>query len=128
MKSFEGGCHCGAVRFEVRSDEPIEVERCNCSICSMSGYLHLIVPISQFSITKGEGNLVEYTFNSGVAKHYFCENCGIKPFYVPRSNPEGMDVNVNCLDEIPEHMRIVNFDGANWEQNAHKLAHKTAVN
>lgn len=123
---YQGGCHCGAVRFAVEAPAPIEVERCNCSICAMSGYLHLIVPRNQFSITKGEDSLTTYTFNSGIAKHYFCSTCGIKPFYVPRSNPDGMDVNVNCLDDPPADMVVVEFDGQNWEQNAHKLAHKTA--
>ncbi|HBX99231.1 MAG TPA: aldehyde-activating protein, partial [Gammaproteobacteria bacterium] len=51
--------------------------------------------------------------------------CGIKPFYIPRSNPDGMDVNVNCLDEYPSNITIVDFDGQNWEKNAHKVAHKS---
>ena len=122
---YQGGCHCGTVRFEVSTGEPAEVERCNCSICTKSGYLHLIVPLSQFVILSGEENLSTYTFNSGVAKHYFCKTCGIKPFYVPRSNPDGMDVNVNCLDNPLQDMVLVECDGHHWEQNAHKLAHKT---
>lgn len=126
MKSFAGGCHCGAVRFSVSSVEPLELERCNCSVCTKSGYLHLIVPSSQFELQQGKDQLEMYTFNSGVAKHYFCKTCGIKPFYIPRSNPDGVDVNVNCLDEEPQGVNIVPFDGLNWEQNAHKLAHKTA--
>ena len=120
-----GGCHCGAVRFQVEAELPWELERCNCSVCSKSGYLHLIVPHQQFYLLQGEENLTTYTFNSGVAKHFFCKTCGIKPFYVPRSNPDGMDVNVNCLDEVPTQVEIVEFDGRNWEKNAHKLAHKT---
>ena len=122
---YQGGCHCGAVRFMVEAEAAVEVEQCNCSICSMSGYLHLIVPGRKFSILKGEDALSTYTFNSGIAQHYFCSNCGIKPFYVPRSNPDGMDVNVNCLDRMPEEVVIVEFDGQHWEQNAHKLAHKS---
>jgi hypothetical protein len=39
-----GGCHCGAVRYEVLAPEEIEAKECNCSICRMTGYLHLIVP------------------------------------------------------------------------------------
>ncbi len=126
MKTYSGGCHCGAVRFEVMVEEPLELERCNCSVCTKSAYLHLIVPRSQFKLVSGEDQLNTYTFNTGVAQHYFCQICGIKPFYVPRSNPDGVDVNVNCLDEEPVDVTIVEFDGLNWEQNAHKLAHKTA--
>lgn len=124
-KNYSGGCHCGAVRFEVEVSEPVEVERCNCSICSQSGYLHLIVPKTSFHLLTDESALQTYSFNSGVAQHKFCKTCGIKPFYIPRSNPDGVDVNVNCLDQPLLQMSIVEFDGQNWEQNAHKLAHKS---
>ncbi len=125
LKTYEGGCHCGAVRFAVRAAESLEVDQCNCSICCKSGYLHLIVPAAQFTLTAGEEALNTYRFNTGVAAHYFCKICGIKPFYIPRSNPDGVDVNANCLDHIPADMKVVPFDGENWEQNAHQLAHKS---
>ena len=122
---YEGSCHCGEVSFSVEAPSTIEVEQCNCSVCSKSGYLHLIVPKSHFHLHKGEESLTEYTFNTGVAKHYFCKHCGIKPFYVPRSNPDGMDVNVNALDTRPADICIIQFDGQNWEDNAAALAHKS---
>jgi hypothetical protein len=122
---YTGGCHCGAVRFEVEAPDDAEVERCNCSICAKSGFLHLIVPRSRFRLLQGEDALVTYTFNTGTAKHLFCGTCGIKSFYIPRSNPDGVDVNVNCLDGKPPRMRIVEFDGQNWEANAASLAHKS---
>jgi hypothetical protein len=122
---YPGSCHCGAVRFEVEAPEEVEVERCNCSICFKSGFLHLIVPRSRFRLLSGEDSLTTYTFNTGVARHTFCKVCGIKPFYVPRSNPDGVDVNVNCLDSRPAEIRVVDFDGRNWEQHAHTLAHKS---
>ena len=122
---YPGSCHCGAVKFEVSIEDEIEVERCNCSICSKSGFLHLIVPNSKFRLLAGEDYITTYTFNTGVAKHTFCKVCGVKPFYTPRSNPDGIDINVNCLDEKPATIHIVDFDGQNWEQQAHKLAHKS---
>jgi len=122
---YRGSCHCGEVTFSVEAPSTIEVEQCNCSVCSKSGFLHLIVPKSHFHLITGEDALSEYTFNTGVAKHYFCKHCGIKPFYVPRSNPDGMDVNVNCLDTRPPNICIVQFDGQNWEDNAAALAHKS---
>jgi hypothetical protein len=122
---YSGSCHCGAVTFEVEAPEQLEVERCNCSICSKSGFLHLIVPRSRFRLLSGEDYLSTYTFNTGVAKHTFCRVCGVKPFYTPRSNPDGVDVNVNCLDTPPASIHIAEFDGRNWEQNAHRLAHKS---
>jgi hypothetical protein len=121
----QGGCHCGAVRFEVEVPEDPQVEDCNCSICRMSGFLHLIVPTSKFRLLQGGDALSTYRFNTGVAAHLFCRICGIKPFYVPRSNPDGMDVNLRCLDHWPERVRIVPFDGRNWEANAAALAHKS---
>jgi hypothetical protein len=120
-----GGCHCGAVRFEVETDDVAEVEDCNCSICSKAGFLHLIVPRSHFKLLQGEDALTVYQFNTGVARHTFCRICGIKPFYVPRSNPDGIDVNVRCLDAPWPHLRIVPFDGRNWEAHAALLAHKS---
>jgi len=82
-----GGCHCGRVRFEVVAPEEIEVSECNCSICSKSGYLGLIVPQSRFKLLKGADYLTSYTFNTGVARHLFCSHCGIKSFYVPPLAP-----------------------------------------
>ena len=122
---YTGRCHCGAVRFEVEAPEDVEVEDCNRSICSLTGYLHLIVPPSRFRLLAGSDVLTTYTFNTGVARHSFCSVCGIKPFYIPRSNPEGIDVNVRCLAPGPRTLRIVPFDGRHWETNAHTLAHKS---
>lgn len=124
---YQGSCHCKAVSFEVEAPEDLEAEDCNCSICAKAGFLHLIVPLSQFRLISGADKLTTYTFNTGVAKHTFCSVCGIKPFYTPRSNPDGIDVNVRCLDTKPQSLNIVAFDGQNWEQNAHKVAHKSVA-
>ncbi len=121
----QGSCHCRAVTFEVEAPEVIEADRCNCSICNKSGFLHLIVPRSRFRLLTGEDTLTTYTFNTGVAQHTFCKVCGVKPFYTPRSNPDGIDVNVHCIDTDPLRVNITDFDGQNWEQNAHALAHKS---
>jgi len=127
MKYF-GSCHCKAVTFEVEAPEILEANRCNCSICSKAGFLHLIVPLSRFRLLSGAESLSTYTFNTGVAKHTFCKVCGIKPFYTPRSNPDGIDINVNCLDTEPKELHVEDFDGQNWEENAHKLASKSKDN
>jgi hypothetical protein len=120
---YQGGCHCGAVRFEIDAPAEILCEECNCSICSKSGFLHLILPISQFRLLKGENDLVTYTFNTGTAQHLFCRICGVKSYYVPRSNPDGIDVNVRCLDLPPRGIEVRQFDGRNWEDHAGGLAH-----
>ena len=122
---YLGSCHCQAIRFEVEAPVNIEAELCNCSICTKSGFLHLIVPLAKFKLLSGKSNISTYKFNSGIAQHTFCNTCGVKPFYTPRSNPDGVDINVNCLDTKPSSINIVNFDCQNWEDNAHKLTHKS---
>lgn len=121
----KGSCHCQAVTFQIEAPEVIEADYCNCSICSKSGFLHLIIPLSKFRLLRGQESLSTYTFNTGIAKHTFCKICGVKPFYTPRSNPDGMDINVHCLDTENLTVNITEFDGRNWEQNAHKVAHKS---
>lgn len=125
MKTFAGSCHCGEIKFQVQAKEPLEVDRCNCSICRKGGFLHLIVPKNKFVLLEGQDHIQTYEFGSGIAKHTFCKHCGIKPFYIPRSNPDGVDINVNCLDEQHLDMQITDFDGQDWEKHAHKLAHKS---
>jgi centromere protein V len=125
MAVHEGGCHCGRVRFEVEAPADSPLSECNCSVCRMTGYLHLIVPKSAFRLLAGEDMLATYEFNTGVAKHYFCSNCGIKSFYVPRSHPDGISVNARCLVPgtlVPSEVEA--FDGAHWETNIQSLREK----
>ncbi len=118
----QGRCHCGAVRFEVEAGERVTVIDCNCSICAMTGFRHMIVPQSRFRLLAGKDALATYTFNTGTAKHLFCKTCGVKPYYVPRSNPDGIDVNLRCLDPQPAEIVVEAFDGRNWDA-AGSLAH-----
>ena len=118
---YEGGCHCGTVRFRVVVNNH-KVDDCNCSICSKKGFLHLIVNQNQFTLLQGEDVLKTYKFNTGIAQHKFCGVCGIHSFYIPRSHPDCIDVNVRCLDgNIIGNFEIVPFDGVNWEENIDKL-------
>lgn len=116
-----GHCHCGAVVFEVDAPERITALDCSCTICTMTGFVHLIVPKSKFRLL--QERLVSYRFNTGVANHKFCGTCGIKSFYIPRSNPDGIDVNVRCLDPQPTDVIVEPFDGRNWDEHGHELAH-----
>jgi hypothetical protein len=115
MASSSGGCHCGRVRFEVRGT-PDEVSECNCSVCARKAYLHWIVPRAAFQLVAGENDLATYRFNTGVAQHHFCRHCGVASFYVPRSNPDSIDVNARCLDGVDvAALPRRSFDGRNWE-------------
>ncbi len=115
--TFDGGCHCGAVRFRATVDEGQEIIDCNCSACTKKGIVHFIVPEERFELVRGADALTVYTFNTGVAKHMFCRTCGIHAFYRPRSHPGCWDVNVRCLDDVtvPERFPVKHFDGRNWE-------------
>ena len=126
-KWHKGGCHCGDVRFEVALPDRIEVEDCNCSVCLKSQNAHIIVPGSRFRLLTDESAMTTYTFNTGQAKHKFCSRCGVKSFYIPRSNPDGFAVTWRCLDDPNDFasVEIHPFDGQNWEQHAGKLAHKS---
>ena len=123
MNTLTGGCHCGRVRFEVTTEPDIAADDCNCSICRMSGFLHLLVARKEFRLLSGEEEVSLYQFNSNIARHYFCRHCGVKSYYVPRSHPHGISVNVNCLDRDGiESITVTPFDGENWAKNAHKLS------
>jgi len=120
--THRGGCHCGAVVFEVDAPERLTASDCNCSICRMSGYLHLIVPRSRFRLLRGADALTEYRFNTGAARHLFCSHCGVKSFYVPRSNPDGYSVNVRCLNGATvKHVEVVQFDDNDREASEAKI-------
>ena len=126
MTVHRGGCHCGQVRFEVEAPAHLEANECNCSICRMTGFVHLIVRKDNFRLLSGADELSTYEFNTGVAKHLFCRKCGIKSFYIPRSNPDGFSVNVRCIDPgTIESLSLETFDGRNWEDHAHTLRHLT---
>ena len=119
-KTMEGGCHCGRVRFRVRADLS-RVTECNCSMCRRKGFLHLIIAPEQFELLQGREALTTYTFNTGVAKHTFCRHCGIHPFYVPRSDPDKIDVNARCLNDVDlAAIAPKKFDGRNWEASMQK--------
>jgi len=90
----------------------------------MSGYIHLIVPATRFRLLAGAGALTEYTFNTGTAKHRFCRICGIKSFYIPRSHPDGVDVNVHCLDAATiESVDVQPFDDADRDAATAAIEH-----
>ena len=124
LVTHRGGCHCGAVRFEVDAPARVAALDCNCSICRMSGFIHLIVPAARFRLLAGADAWTEYTFNTGAAKHRFCRVCGIKSFYVPRSHPDGIDVNVRCLDAATiETVDVQPFDDADRDAATAAIAH-----
>ncbi|MBN8213548.1 MAG: GFA family protein [Xanthomonadales bacterium] len=124
LVTHRGGCHCGRVRFEVDAPAAVDALDCNCSICRMTGFLHLIVPAARFRLLDGEDALTEYRFNTGAARHLFCRYCGVKAFYVPRSHPDGYSVNVRCLDAgTVERVMVTPFDDNDRDAATAAVAH-----
>lgn len=126
MVKVVGGCHCGAVQFEAETTERPELLDCNCSVCSMTGYLHLTVPHEDFELISGKDALTSYKFGTRNADHLFCKICGVKSFYQPRSHPDSWSINFNCIQ--PNSLiqpEIVTLDGQNWEEAVAKLRSKS---
>lgn len=120
--SYQGGCHCGQVQYQVATANR-KLVHCNCSICTKKGALHLRVTPAEFQFTKGQEILEEYRFGTGTARHFFCPFCGIHTHSHPRIAPDQVSVNARTLNEfyaIP--WEIAEFDGQNWEAAAAKLA------
>jgi hypothetical protein len=116
MIEARGGCHCKAVRFTARlPDPPVPAIDCNCSICLMTGFLHIVVPHADFTLDSGQDSLASYRFGTGAAEHLFCSKCGVKSFYQPRSHPDSWSLNAHCLDE-PVEVVVDWFDGQNWDE------------
>ncbi|MGH7988073.1 MAG: GFA family protein [Candidatus Binataceae bacterium] len=123
-KVYCGGCHCGHVAYEL--DGPIDgrVSQCNCSICRKKAYLHWIIPRARFHLLTAWEDLATYTFNTHAAKHYFCPRCGVASFYIARSNPDQIDVNLRCVDGLePASLKVEQFDGRNWEESIAAFRH-----
>ena len=116
LTRYQGGCHCGRVKWEISCPLRLVVWVCNCSICQMKRNDHCIVPKKSFRLLKGKESLCKYTFNTHKAEHYFCKYCGVQSFYVPRSNPDGYGVTFTCIYNYKaiKH-RFEHFDGQDWE-------------
>ncbi|WP_300541688.1 GFA family protein [Maricaulis sp.] len=113
-----GGCHCGAVRFEVNVTDAVVVISCNCSLCAKTGFIHLVVDEADFRVTQGEDNIGEYSFHTHTARHRSCRTCHVTTHHTMRSRPDGISVNLRCLDgDANLQLRFQEFDGASWDED-----------
>lgn len=99
--AYQGGCHCGKVRFNVEVDlsNPIT---CNCSYCSKRGSILAFAPEANFTLESGGDALTEYRFNTKTIAHLFCATCGMESF-ARGAQPDGtrmVAVNVRCLEGV----------------------------
>lgn len=98
MKTYKGGCHCGAIQYEADTDLKRVIE-CDCSHCHIKGLLLTFVDTEKFRLLQGEDNLTSYQFNKKSIDHLFCKTCGTQPFAKGTSFPQ-VGVNVRCLNDI----------------------------
>ena len=108
---YKGTCHCKNIEFEVETNLE-KILQCNCSICIRRNAKMIMIPKENFTLTKGENDLALYQFNSNIAKHYFCKKCGIYTHHNRKSDPNGMGVNLGCLEELDAtEYDAIAFDG-----------------
>ncbi|KAM1011969.1 hypothetical protein ACFX2C_047252 [Malus domestica] len=117
MVMHEGGCHCKNVRLRVKAPSSVVAWSCNCSNCSMRGNTSFIVPAERFQLLNdSEQFLTTYSFGTHMAKHTFCNVCGITSFYRPLSNPDGVVITFRCVDpRTLARVEIKYYNGQNWE-------------
>lgn len=131
MKTCQGSCHCGAVRFEADIDLSQPTLRCNCSFCLKIRCWSAPVPPSAFRLLAGDGDLTQYRFGAQREAHLFCRHCGVRPFGIAASPRRGSfyGVSVGCLDNLSEDelasLPITYVDGANdlWDTPPGQIRH-----
>jgi hypothetical protein len=125
LKTYQGSCHCGAIKFEADLDLEQSTYRCNCSICRRNRFWPAVAREAGFRLLKGEAELTQYLFNTKKNQHYFCKHCGVRPFGIGTETPIGKmyGINLGCLEGVSEEelsrLPITYVDGLhdNW-QNA----------
>ena len=131
-RTYRGGCHCGAVRFEADLDISAGTVKCNCSICAMARLWSAKAQPDDLRLLRGEKELTDYGFNAHIAHHYFCRRCGIRPFQwvdIPASGSQYYNINLACLEgiDIDELMAapVTHEDGRNdrWEATPAETRH-----
>ncbi|WP_163998058.1 GFA family protein [Pyxidicoccus caerfyrddinensis] len=114
LKTYEGGCHCGKVRYSVKLDLSQPAVSCNCSICQKTGTMLSFVPVENFTLKSGEKDLTDYQFNKKVIHHLFCSTCGVRSF-ARGTGPDGKEmraINVRCLDGVElDKLNVMKFNG-----------------
>ena len=96
---YKVSCHCGSVQLNVETDLSI-IKQCNCTMCKRKNAKMNILPKESIQSIQGEENLSLYQFGTNVAKHYFCKKCGIYTHHHRKSDPNGIAINIGCIDEV----------------------------
>ncbi len=115
MKKYKGSCHCGGIRFTYTGPEITSALRCNCSICRRKGAAMTTYTVApdEISIEVHDNCLSTYQFGNRVAKHHFCNRCGIYTFHQTARKPDHYRMNIGCIDGVDSlGLPYEIFDGA----------------
>ena len=133
LRTYTGGCHCGAIRMEVYVDISAGTGKCNCSICAKSRLWTVEAKPEAFRLIAGNADLADYRGNNPVAHHFFCKHCGVRPFQrVDMPNMSGTpyyNINIACLEgvDVEELVKgpVVFYDGRNdnWDSTPSETRH-----
>jgi hypothetical protein len=117
--SVQGGCLCGAVRFELQLP-PGVCAHCHCSMCRRAhgaGYVTWILQArSSFRLLSGEQQLVRYRSSSHGVRS-FCGACGSSLFFEDEERSEQIDVAFANLDDpldVTPTLHVFFDDRAAW--------------
>lgn len=120
-----GGCHCGAVRYEI-SGEALTHALCHCSDCRRHAGAPMVAWAmfneDSLGITRGQ---VKIYHSSAHASREFCAYCGTGLFYRNAEVMPGIvDVQTATLDQ-PESLvpacHIQTAERISWMRDAHTL-------
>jgi hypothetical protein len=120
-QTYTGGCHCGAVRFQVEADLGQGASRCNCSVCTKIAPTALVMKPAAFTLLAGEESLATYEWGPKISRRFFCKHCGVHCFgrgFLAEVGGDFASVNLNCLDDVdPNQLPVIYWDGRhnNWE-------------
>ena len=129
-KTYQGSCHCGAVRFSCGLDLEAGTIRCNCGFCRKARFWMAFAPIADFHLLSGADALGDYQKAPAgrpapFLNFLFCRHCGFRPFTrggaLPRFGGEFYAVNIACLDGLGDEelaaipVRHANGRDDDWE-------------
>ncbi len=123
--TLEGGCHCGAVRYEV-SETPQDVALCHCSDCRRNAGAPMVswATFREAELRVTQGQIREFN-SSGSAMRGFCAVCGTGLFYRNAAYLPGIvDVQSATLDDpeaLPAQFHIQTAERIRWMEEAHML-------
>ena len=131
LKTYQGSCHCGAVKFEADLDLTQPTYRCNCSICRRTRFWPAVAREEGFRLLSGADELTQYLFNTRKNQHYFCKHCGVRAFGIGTETPIGKmyGINLGCLTDVSDEelsrLPITYVDGRDdkWQSAPVFFAH-----